>query len=97
MTCGWSLLTSSLTGYLLLLFLRTEVDMNLRAGTAGTCVAHLPEVVVLVAVDDVVLREVLLPVAGSLVIASDVLRRITFKDGHIEVLGSRCSTLTRYS
>ena len=33
--------------------LAAEVDMYFRAGTAGTCLSHLPEVVMLVAVDDV--------------------------------------------
>ena len=50
-----------------------RVDVNLRAGTAGACVAHLPEIVVLVAVDDVVFGHMLGPVFRGLVIAGDVL------------------------
>ena len=57
----------------LLLFLGTAVDVNLGAGSAGTCVAHLPEVVVFVAIDDVVCGHVLSPELGSLVVAGDIL------------------------
>lgn len=60
--------------------------MYLRAGTARSCVAHLPEVVVLVAVDDMVLGEVLCPVAGSLVVAGDTLSGVALEDRDVEVL-----------
>ena len=68
------------------LFGCARVDVDLRAGTAGPRVAHLPEVVVLVAVDDVVDRHVLGPVLGSLVVARDVLLGGALKDGNIEIL-----------
>ncbi len=55
------------------LFVRTEVDMYLRAGTAGTCIAHFPEVVVLVAVDYVVGRQMLLPDSGGFIVAGQSL------------------------
>ena len=71
----------------LLLILRTAVHMDLRAGAAGTRVAHLPEVVVLVAIDDMVGGHVFQPIAGSLVIALQALCGVTFEDGDIEVLG----------
>ena len=64
----------------------TAVDMDLRAGTAGTCVAHLPEVVVLVAVDDMILRHMLGPITGSLVVARDILFGRTLEDRHVKVL-----------
>ena len=57
------------SGYLLFLLLGTAVDMHLRTRTAGTRVAHLPEIVVLVAVDDMVLGQVLLPDGCCLVVA----------------------------
>ena len=63
----------------------TAIDMDLRAGAAGTRVAHLPEVVVLVAVDDVILRHVLGPVAGCLVVAGDVFLWRPLEHGHVEV------------
>ena len=59
--------------------------MNLRAGATGTRVAHLPEVVVLVTVDDMVSRHMLQPVAGSLIIAFQSLFLRTFKDSDVEV------------
>ena len=68
-----------------LLFLRTRIDVNLRARTAWACVAHLPEVVVLVATDDVVLGQLLLPDASSLIVARQTLFRAAFEDGSIEV------------
>ena len=40
---------------------RAQVDVNLAAGTAGAGIAHFPEVVVLVAVEHVVGRQVLEP------------------------------------
>lgn len=76
---GMILVDKELTGYLLLLLLRAEVDMNLRARAAGACVAHLPEVVVLIAVDDMILREMLGPVARSLIVTLQALSSITFK------------------
>ena len=51
----------------------TAVEMDLRARSARACVAHLPKVVVLVAVDDVVGRYVLEPERGGLVVATESL------------------------
>ena len=61
--------------------------MNLRAGAARTGLTHLPEVVVLVAVDDVVGRHVLAPILGSLVVALQTFRRVALEDGDIKVSG----------
>ena len=74
-------------GHLGFLLGGTAVEMDLGAGTAGACVAHLPEVVVLVAVDDVVCRHVLGPERGSFVVAGDVLLGRALEDGDVEVLG----------
>ncbi len=74
-------------GHLSLLLGRARVVVYLRARTAGTGVAHLPEVVVLVAVDDVVGRQVLGPVAGGLVVAGNALGGAPLKHGHIDVAG----------
>ena len=65
----------------------TRVDMDLRTGTTGTRIAHLPEVVVLVAVNDMIGRHVLGPVLGSLVVTGDILFGRTLKDGYVEILG----------
>ena len=75
------------SGHLSFLFGCAAVEVYLRAWAAGTCVAHLPEVVVLVAVDDVVGGDVLQPVASGLVVADEVLFGATFEDGDVEVLG----------
>ena len=64
-----------------------EVDVNLRAGTARTCVAHFPEVVVAVTVDDMVSREVFLPVACCLIVALQTFGSVTLEHCGIEVLG----------
>ena len=73
------------TGHFRFLFLRTEVDMNLRARPAGSRIAHLPEVVMLVAIDDMVLREVLLPVAGRLIVTTDALCLVAFENRYVKV------------
>ena len=61
--------------------------MDLRTGTAGTRIAHLPEVVVLVTVDDMILGHMLRPIFGGLVVAGDILLRRTLENGHVEVIG----------
>ena len=71
----------------LLLLGGTRVHVDFRARTAGPRVAHFPEVVVLVAVDDVVGRHVLQPVTGSLVVALQTFRGVAFEDGHVQVFG----------
>ena len=60
--------------------------MNLRAGTTGTCIAHFPEIIVLITIDDVIGRHVLSPVFGSLVIARNVLFGRTLEHGDIQIL-----------
>ena len=61
------------SGYGFALLLGAEVDVYLGAGAAGACIAHLPEVVVLVAVYDMACREVFLPVGGGFVVAREPL------------------------
>ena len=61
--------------------------MDLRTGTTRTRIAHLPEVIVLVAVDDMILRHVLRPVFGGLVVTRDILLRRTLEHRHIQILG----------
>ena len=61
--------------------------MYLRARTTRTCVSHFPEVVVLVAIDDMVGRHMLSPITCSLIITNEVFFLRTFEHGHIQVLG----------
>ena len=65
----------------------SEVDVYFRAGTAGSRVAHLPEIVVLVAVDDVAFGKVLLPVGGRFVVALETFGGRTFEHCGVEVFG----------
>ena len=65
----------------------TGIHVYLRAGTAGTRVTHLPEVVMLVAVDDMVLWHVLGPVLGGLVITGKPFFGRAFEYGDVQVLG----------
>ena len=53
------------------LFVGAKVDMNFRAWTAGTCIAHFPKIVVLVPVKDMVGGKMLGPYAGSLVVTGE--------------------------
>ena len=61
--------------------------MDLTAGTARAGITHLPEIVVLVTVKDMILGQELLPDGGSLVVALQTLLGATFKYGCVEVLG----------
>ena len=84
----WVVLVDHLTsGHLCLLLGSAAVEVNLRAGAARTCVAHFPEVVVLVAVDDMVGRNMLQPIACSLIVASESFFLGTFEHSDIEVFG----------
>ena len=56
-------------GHFRFFFFRTQVDMDFRTRTAGARGTHFPKVVVLVAVDDVVGREELLPIRSRFVVA----------------------------
>ena len=70
-----------------LFFLGAVVDVNLGARTAGTRVTHFPEVVVLVAIDDMVFGEEFLPIACGFVVAAEAFLFAALKDRHVEVLG----------
>ena len=75
------------------LFVRADVDMDLRTRTARALVAHLPEVVVLIPVDDALGWQVLCPDRGSLVITLKTFGRSPFEDRHIEALGGEVEYL----
>ena len=64
-----------------------QVEMNLRAGTAGTRLTHLPEVVVLVAADDVVFGQELLPVVVSLLIEGHAVLLRAFENRGVHAVG----------
>ena len=67
-------------------FIIAQVDVDLRAGTAGTRLAHLPEVVLLVAVDDAVFVDVLFPVAVGLHVGRLAVLLVAAEDGDIETV-----------
>ena len=74
------------SGHLGLLFLAAQVDVDFGARSAGPCIAHLPEVIVLVAVDDMVFRKELFPIGSRLVVAAQPLFGTSLEDGGIEVV-----------
>ena len=74
------------TRYQRLLLLATAIHVNLGTWTTRTCIAHLPEVVVLIAIQDMISWQVLCPDAGSLIVAFNPLFRRTLKHCHIHVL-----------
>ncbi|CCZ49491.1 putative uncharacterized protein [Bacteroides sp. CAG:661] len=74
------------SGHLGFLFFRARVDVDLRAGAAGTRIAHFPEIVMLVAVQDVVFRQELFPVGGGFVVAFEAFFGTSLEDGGIQVL-----------
>ena len=76
------------TGFGSPLLLTAEVEVNLATRTARTRFAHLPEVVVLVAEDDVVLGQILFPIVVSLLVHRHALLGGTLKHGGVEpILG----------
>ncbi len=48
---------------------RTQVDMDFGARAARSRITHFPEIIVLVPIDDMCLRQELFPITGSLVVA----------------------------
>ena len=60
--------------------------MYLRARPAWSCITHLPEIVVLVAVEDVVFRKETLPDCCSFVVALQAFLLTAFEDSGVEVL-----------
>ena len=72
-----------------LLLRRTRVEVYLRARTARTRIAHLPEVVVLVSVYNVVGRHVLCPETCSLLVACYAFLRRAFEHCHVKIFGRK--------
>ena len=73
-----------LAGHFGLFLVGTDVDMNLRAGAAGTLVAHLPEVVFLRPAQDTVLADMLFPIIIGLHIHLETLLLVAAENGDIE-------------
>ena len=83
----WVVLVYQLSsGHLCLLLGGTAVKVYLRTGTAGTRVAHLPEVVVLVTINNMVLADVLAPVACRLVVAGKSFAVVALEYCYVQVL-----------
>ena len=61
--------------------------MDLAARAARTRIAHFPEVVMGIAVEDMVLRQMSLPEFCSLIVTAHTDSLIALKNGCIEVLG----------
>ncbi len=64
----------------------SEVYMNLGARAARAGVAHLPEIVMSIAIDNVAGGQMLLPIAGRLIVALQALRCISLKHSGIQTL-----------
>ena len=76
MTCIYHITTRNLSN----LSLVTKVKVNLATRTARTCLAHLPEVIVLITTDNVILRQILLPIVVCLLIKWHAIRLRTLKN-----------------
>ena len=66
-------------------FCRTEVDVDFRTRSARTCITHFPEVVVLVAVDDVIFRQILFPVRSGFVVTAQSFFGTSFEYSGVQV------------
>ena len=75
------------SGRLGLLLWGTAVEMYLRAGATWTRITHLPEVVMLVAIDNMIGWYMLCPVTCGFVVASQMLLRRALEDSNIEIFG----------
>ena len=73
------------TGELCFLCFRTAVNMDLGAGATRTGIAHLPEVIVFVTIEDMVCGQMSAPDGCSFVIATQALFRRAFEHRHVEV------------
>ncbi len=69
------------------LLVAAQVDVNFRTGTAGTRVAHFPEIIVTVSVDDVAFGQMLLPDGSGLVIALQTFGSVALEYGGVQTLG----------
>ena len=60
-------------------FVRTEVYMDFRAGTARTGITHFPKIIMFVTVDDMIFRQELLPISGSFIVTRQTFGGASFK------------------
>ena len=68
------------------LCIRTQVDMYFRTRTTRTCIAHFPEVIFLVTVDDAVYSNIFSPNVSSFVIAVEAFGCRTFEHSYIKAV-----------
>ena len=61
-----------------------NVDMNFRAGTARTRIAHFPEIIFFISIDNARGRQELLPDGSCFVVALQPFGRRTFEYGNIK-------------
>ena len=66
---------------------RTAVHVDLTTRTARTRIAHFPEVVVLVTVQDMICRQMLCPDRSRLIVTRQTFLGRTLKDGCVQVSG----------
>ena len=68
-----------------LFFFRTRVYMNFRARSAWSGIAHFPEVIMFVTVDDMIFGEIFAPISCCFVVAFQSFLRAAFEYGNVEV------------
>ena len=68
-------------------FVAAEVDVDFAAGAARACIAHFPEIIVFVAVYDMVGGQMFHPYFGGFVVAGEAFGRRAFENGCIEAFG----------
>src|SRR5690606_8763299 len=74
------------SGYGGFFFSRTDVDMDLGAGTTWTLISHFPEIVLLVSKDDAVFRDDLLPQVIGFHIHRKAFLLVSFKYGYVQTI-----------
>ena len=83
---GVALVDQVPAGHSLAVGLVAQVDVYLAAGAAGAGVAHLPEIVLLAAVEDSVLRQILPPYIQSLLVRTQSVLGTALADRGVEPL-----------
>ena len=73
------------TGNLGAFFCRTKVDMNFGTRSARSCITHFPEIIVLVAVDDMIFRQELFPIGSGFVVTAQSFFGTSFEYGCVEM------------
>ena len=73
------------TTHSLFFFFGTQIYMDFATRATRTGITHLPEIIMLISINDVIFRQELLPIGCSLVITRQTFFRRALKNGSIQI------------